>query len=221
MQNIQTKESQSLLAPNNFEHYYRIANMMSKSDMVPKAYKDKPQDILIAMEFGRSLGLSPLAAIQNIAVINGKPCIYGDGMLAVCSGHPEFENIEELPIHGNGNEVIGYKCTVHRKGRSPVSQSFTKDDANKARLLKKVGPWTEYPERMLQMRARGFALRDSFADALSGVGLAEEVKDYQEIKNVTPKKEADEQAKQELLGMLNKPQEETNGRVESKESEAL
>lgn len=177
----------SLIAPHNFEHYYRIANMMSKSDMVPKAYKDKPQDVLIAMEMGVALGMAPLQAIQNIAVINGKPCLYGDGMLAVCSGHPDFENISEDPIVDAQGKKVGYRCTVTRRGRTPVTQSFTIEQAMAAALWGKMGPWKQYPDRMLQMRARGFALRDSFADALGGVRLAEEVQDY-EIKDITPEK---------------------------------
>ena len=180
-----TADKNSLLSPNNFEHYYRIANMMSKSDMVPRAYKDKPQDVLIAMEMGVSLGLGPLQAVQNIAVINGKPCLYGDGMLAVCSGHPEFENIEEEPIIDDKAKTVGYQCTVKRKNRSPVIQAFTIEQAMAANLWGKAGPWKMYPDRMLQMRARGFALRDSFADALGGVRMAEEVRDY-EIKDITP-----------------------------------
>jgi len=178
-------DDKSLLAPHNFEHYYRIANMMSKSEMVPKGYKEKPQDILLAMEHGRSLGMSPLASIQNIAIINGKPCLYGDGILAVCSGHPDFLDIAEVAITGEDKQIIGYTCTVKRKNRSDVTKTFTIDDAKKARLWAKAGPWSEYPLRMLQMRARAFALRDAFADALCGVQVAEEVQDYREIKNVT------------------------------------
>lgn len=184
---IANRKITSLIAPENFEHYFRIANMMSKSDMVPKGYKDKPQDVLIAMEMGVSLGLGPLQAIQNIAVINGKPCLYGDGMLSVCSGRPDFENIKEEPLTDEAGKIVGYRCTVMRRNREPVTQVFTEADAKKANLFGKPGPWTSYPSRMMQMRARGFALRDSFADALGGVRMAEEVQDYEE-RDITPNK---------------------------------
>ena len=196
---ISTIDQDSYLAKENFEHYFRIANMMAKSEMVPKGYKDKPQDVLIAMEMGRALHLSPLSAIQNIAVINGKPALYGDAILAVCSGHPDFENIEETPILGVGNKVIGYTCTVKRKNRSPVSQSFTVEMATEAGLWGRQGPWKSYPARMLQMRARTFALRDSFADALGGVRVVEEVQDYRETRNITPVN-----AKEELRALIDK-----------------
>lgn len=175
----------SLLAPNNFDHYFRIARMMAASEMVPKAYKDKPQDVLIAMDMGASLGLGPLQAIQNIAVINGKPCLWGDAMLAVCAGRADFENIREEPILDEKGKTVGYVCTVTRRGRTPASHSFSIEQAQTAGLWGKQGPWKQYPERMLQMRARAFALRDTFADALFGVNMAEEVEDY-EIKDITP-----------------------------------
>lgn len=201
-----TSNSESLLAPANFEHSYRIAKMMSESAMVPKAYAGKPQDILLAMEYGRALNLGPLQAVQNIAVINGKPSIYGDGLLAVCSGHPEFENIEENQMFDTEKNVIGYSCTVKRKGRSPVVQTFTIADAKAASLWGKQGPWRQYPNRMLQMRARGFALRDSFADALSGVQVAEEVQDYSTIKDVTPTNDL----KDDLTKLASKNKKETS-----------
>ncbi len=202
-----TGDKQSYLSQANFEHYFRIANMMSKSDMTPKGFKDKPQDILIAMELGRTLNLAPLQAIQNIAVINGRPSVWGDAVLAICSGHPEFEDITEEPIEGEGGITIGYCCTVKRKGRSAVIQRFTIDDAKVARLWGKQGPWSTNPSRMLQMRARSFALRDAFADALGGVKVAEEVQDYREVKDITPKQERAEKAKGDLLELLDKNKE--------------
>ena len=204
---ISTEDNRFYLSSSNFEHYYRIANMMSKSSMVPKHYIDKPQDILLAMEYGRSLHLGPLQAVQNIAVINSKPCLYGDAILAVCSGHPDFEDISEEPIIDDKGNIVGYVCTVKRKGRSAVIQSFTKTQANLAGLWDKQGPWKAYPERMLQMRARSFALRDSFADALGGVRVVEEVRDYHEIKDITPKKENISKAKEELKELLERNKE--------------
>jgi hypothetical protein len=172
----------SLLSASKFEHAFRMAKMVAQSALVPKAYKDKPQDVLVAMEMGRSLGLSPLSAIQNIAVINGKPCLYGDAVLSVCLGHPEFDDIKEEALLDDKGETIGYRCAVKRTGMTPVVRSFTVEDARRAGLWGKEGPWKQYANRMLQMRARGFALRDSFADALGGIRMVEEVNDYTEKK---------------------------------------
>jgi hypothetical protein len=55
---------------------------------------------------------------------------------------------------------------------------FSVTDAKKAQLWGKGGPWSQYARRMLQMRARGFALRDAFPDVLRGLITAEEAQDY-------------------------------------------
>ena len=61
--------------------------------------------------------------------------------------------------------------------KSPIIRTFSIAEARKARLLGKSGPWQDYRGRMLQMRARGFALRDGFADVLKGLNIREEVED--------------------------------------------
>src|SRR3546814_15720497 len=52
------------------------------------------------------------------------------------------------------------------------------DDAKKAGRAGKQGPWSQYPQRMRQMRARAWAMRDGFAEVLKGIGIAEEVRDF-------------------------------------------
>lgn len=59
-----------------------------------------------------------------------------------------------------------------------TERTFTKDDAIKSKLWGKAGPWQQYPDRMLQMRARGFAIRDAFPDAIKGIITYEELRDY-------------------------------------------
>ena len=104
--------------------------------------------------------------------------MYGDDMLALCMTHPDFVDIIEEPIVSNDNQVLGYRCTVKRKGMADHTEEFDLNKAKKAGLLGKQGVWTQYPERMMQLRARGFALRNRFPDALKGLKSREEVEDY-------------------------------------------
>jgi hypothetical protein len=70
-------------------------------------------------------------------------------------------------------------CQTSRKGKDAnVVGRFSVADAKRAGLWGKSGPWTQYPRRMLQLRARGFALRDAFPDVLKGLVTAEEAQDY-------------------------------------------
>ena len=140
----------------------RFAKMVHRSGMAPKAM-DTVEKIAVAVVMGAEIGIAPMASVRNIAVINGRPSLWGDMMLALCQGTGELEDIVET------HDANGATCEVKRKGRSTVNHKFTVDDAKKAGLWGKGGPWSQYPERMMQMRARSFALRDAFADVLQGV----------------------------------------------------
>jgi RecT family len=153
-----------------------FCEQIAKSDMIPANFRGKPENILLAVQWGREVGLSPLQALQNIAVINGRPSIWGDSALALVTVHPECEDIIET-VEGDGEKAVA-TCTVLRKGRQPLVRTFSMADAKKANLSGKAGPWQQYPKRMLQQRARGFALRDAFPDALRGVITTEESRDY-------------------------------------------
>jgi hypothetical protein len=164
-------------APANITEAIKFSEMLSKSQMVPKQYQGKPEDILVAVQWGYEVGLAPMQALQNIAVINGKPSVYGDAAMALVLASPVCEGIEET-IEGEGTENPVAVCTARRRGRAPVVAKFSVSDAKRAGLWGKQGPWTAYPKRMLAMRARGFALRDAFADVLKGLITAEEAQDY-------------------------------------------
>lgn len=167
----------SLFSPELEPHYRKLAEYLAKSNLAPKCYQGKPADLFIAMAMGYKMGIPPEQAMLCIAVINGKPSLYGDEMLAICMRHPSFVDIIEEPIM-DGKTVVGYNCTVKRKGMSDKTIPFTLEQAKKAGLLAKGGVWAQYPERMLQMRARAFALRDRFPDVLKGISSSEEVGDY-------------------------------------------
>lgn len=167
-----------IMDPSKLDSLHKGCKLLAESEFVPTAMKKNPMNILIAMCMGRELGIPDLQALQDIAVINGKPCLYGDGLLAVVQNHKEYEWHTEKEIRNADGRVVGYECTISRRGSEPHAKSFTETDAQQAGLFKKPGPWTQYPLRMCQMRARSLACRDKFADALRGMKSAEEVMDY-------------------------------------------
>ena len=174
MSNITTRQG---FAPTTLTEAVQFSEMLASSGMVPKQYSGKPTDILVAMQWGAEIGLAPLQALQNIAVINGKPSVYGDAAMALVQNNPVCEDIEEY-IEDEGTQNPVAVCVAKRKNRKPVVAKFSVDDAKRANLWGKQGPWTQYPKRMLAMRARGFALRDAFPDVLKGLITIEEAMDF-------------------------------------------
>lgn len=155
-----------------------FARSVQNSGLAPKSFTT-PEAILVAMQHGMELGLPPMQALQSIAVINGRPCVWGDGAAALVRSHPEFSDMIETMEKGATEESQLARCEILRKGKQPVIRTFSIKDAKRANLWGKGGPWTQYPGRMLQMRARSWAMRDAFPDALRGMQVAEEVRDIE------------------------------------------
>lgn len=163
------------LEPTTIQEAMRFSEILASSTMVPRDFQGKPGNVLVAIQWGREVGLGPLQALQNIAVINGRPSIWGDAALALVRGHPDCQSVQE-GAEGEGDARHGW-CEVTRRGEQPQRRTFSIADAKRAGLWGKSGPWTQYPDRMLQLRARGFAIRDVFPDALRGVLTREEAED--------------------------------------------
>lgn len=175
------------IVPTSIEEAYRMAKAISTAGWAPKSYlvdSYKPEKgydesrIVVGIMHGLELGLTPIAALQSIAVINGTPSIWGDGALAIVQASGLMEDFREEPIVSEKGVVTGYVCTAKRRGlATPIVHRFTLDDAQAADLLGKKGPWQQYRSRMLQMRARAWTLRAGFADVLRGLSIAEEAQD--------------------------------------------
>jgi len=165
------------LALATFDDAFRFAKMVAASDFAPKDFKGKAESCLLAIQHGSEVGLSPMQSLQSIAVINGRPTIWGDAALALVQSSPACEYVKEY-IEGEGDQAVAV-CEVKRRGYpAPTISRFSIADAKRAGLAGKTGPWSQYPSRMLALRARGFALRNAFADALRGLITAEEAQDY-------------------------------------------
>ena len=168
------------IVPTTIDEVWRIAQLITRSGMAPYGI-DTPEKAAVIIMHGAEVGLSPMVALQSIAVINGKPALYGDGLLAVVRRSGLLDRITEA-THEGGTDGEFARCTVTRGGQR-VTRDFSKKQAIVAGLWGKRSqggaptPWVTYPSRMLQMRARAFALRDVFPDVLKGLGSREEMED--------------------------------------------
>ncbi|HDS0925505.1 TPA: recombinase RecT [Pseudomonas putida] len=159
------------LAPQNIEEALKFSDYLAKSTIVPKDFANNPGNILVAIQWGMELGLQPMQAMQNIAVINGRPALWGDAVIALVRSSPLCEYIYETD---DGETAT---CRVKRRNEEEQVRTFSMAEAKAAGLDGKQGPWTQYPKRMRQMRARAFAMRDVFPDVLRGMPVAEELQD--------------------------------------------
>lgn len=173
--NLVTGNRPSAIVPTDMDSAYRLAKAVCLAGMAPKGM-ETPEKCMIAIMRGLEVGLTPFMALDKIAIVNGRPVIWGDGAMGLVRGSGLCEFVKER-IEGKNDDRVAV-CESKRRGEAePIQRTFSVMDAKKAGLWGKAGPWQQYPERMLQMRARAFCLRDGFADVLGGLYIREEVED--------------------------------------------
>ena len=172
---------------NGFDEIVSFAKVVTKTELVPKTYRGKPEDAAVAIMYGMELGLPPMASLQNIAVVNGTPTIWGDAQLSLVQSSGSYEWHKTSYAGTIEDETLTATFEVKRKDMAEsVVKEFSISDAKKARLWAKQGTWSSHPKQMLGYKARAFALREAFADILKGIHSKEEMEGEGEIKNVTP-----------------------------------
>jgi hypothetical protein len=170
------------LALNSVADLQQLADMLYKGGLTPPGI-DSPNKVAAVILAGLEVGLAPTQALGSIMLTNGRLSIYGDGALALVRASGLLGSISEK-VEGEGNARTG-TCAVERKGEPAKIFTFSMAQAINAGLIERAkgkdgkarGPWISYPDRMLLMRARGFALRDVFPDVLRGLITFEEAQD--------------------------------------------
>jgi hypothetical protein len=199
-------------APRSFEQLEAFCQKITRSGLVPAAYRGKPDDAMVAIMHGAEHGVSPLAALQHIALVNGKPSFYGDALPGIALGKGYITDLDTKWTGTEGTDEWTAVCTVTKANGKTLSRSFSVAEAKKAGLWTKSGPWSQYPKRMLGWRAIGYAVRDAAPSAMLGYTVEEERdiasdahRGPEQAKDVTPglsPHEAVEQAQEAVAGIV-------------------
>lgn len=146
----------------------RLAEFIAGTDFVPKAYRDQPAAVAAAILAGREMGIGPMASLQHLYVVEGRPAMSAQMMRALVmrDGHT-FRVVESTAS----------RCTVtgRRRGestdREPVT--WTGEEVRRAGLANRP-TWQRYPRQMLMARATAELCRAVFPDVLGGMTYAVE-----------------------------------------------
>lgn len=184
------------IVPTTIEETFRLAQAIVKAGLAPASYEiskvDKradPQKIVIGIMKGAEIGLPPITALSTIAIINKRPCLWGDGAVALAQQSGNVEKVQQRFEGKAFEDDYTAVYSIWRKDQDePYVGRFSVADAKRANLWNnpRRDPWMKYPQRMLLARARAFALRDGFADSLMGLSIAEEMQDVPAAKDDTP-----------------------------------
>ena len=157
-----------------FELIQREATALSKSQLIPKAFQGNLPDCIIAIEMARRIGATPLAVLQNIYIVHGKPSWSSQFIIAMINYSGRFK---PLRFKNDGKSCYAYTTYIdsNEEVRGPI---VTMDMANKEGWLNKAGSkWQTMPELMLNYRAATFFGRMFCPDLLMGMKTVDELDD--------------------------------------------
>jgi len=197
--------------PTDFDQAVRIAKTAVQAGLFQADSEEKAlAQATMAVLQGLELGIPPMQAVQQIAMIGGRCTVWGDLVPAMIwrAGHKIKEWIE-----GEGDARVAW-CEITRADNGEIiKRKFSVDDAKRAGLWdnrEKIkakdknnawyeedngSTWYRFQERMLQMRARGFCARDGVPDALRGLYIREEIEEERrvhELRDITPTRDESE-----------------------------
>lgn len=146
---------------------YQIAEALCGTQFAPQHFRGKPQEAAAAILFGAQVGLDPLASMQNIYVIGGKPALYARTMAAIvqAAGHAIWteESTDDAVT------VVG-----QRRGSEAIERiTWTMERAQKAGYTSNKN-YQKDPQAMLYARAVGDVARRIAPDALLGMSYTVE-----------------------------------------------
>ncbi len=179
---------QGLMTLGTLAEQMAFAKNLMQQGMVSNSFKT-PQQVVLGIQYSKALGIDAIKGLKMMYVVNGRPCLYGEGPLLLCQSSGLMTDIEEFYLNekmericvGNKNlkDIVYAAVTrVERKGHGSVQEDyFTLDDLAAAGIdqgkngRKEV--WDKWERIMLRYKARALALRTKFADCIGGVPMAE------------------------------------------------
>lgn len=167
-----------LLDPEKFNHLARVANMLSKSSIVPQNYQGKPEDCLIALDMASRINTNPLMVMQNLYVVKGKPSWSGQACATLINNCGRFSNVEHIRTGEIGKQDRGcyYTAIDKASGKQVKGVEVTMSMAQGEGWTSNT-KWKNMPELMLMYRAASFFAKEFCPDVLMGVQTDAEIED--------------------------------------------
>jgi hypothetical protein len=174
-----TESPATRFQPQDAESLWKMANMIGKSGLKPASLKS-PEDVMIVLMTGVELGLSVMQAMRGIHVINGKPAMSAEMLMAVVQNDPRCQY---MMLVESTDTVATYE-TLRAGNPEPTRISYTIEDAKRAGL--NSATWKSHPAAMLRARASSSICRAVYSDIIMGLYTDDEVQHFEPRKKAHP-----------------------------------
>ena len=184
------------LDTNKFEHGWRVANLLAKTDLVPDHYKNKPENCFIGFQMATRLEMDPIQFLQKSYIVHGKPGIEATLIIALVNTRGPFEGPIEWEFKGEGatrsctafakHKITGNRCEATVTWKMVEAEGWSKKAGSK---------WLTLPDLMFQYRSATFLARTYCPETIMGFMAVDELRDIEG--NPVPSKPAAQVSKLE------------------------
>lgn len=174
-----------------FEHMWRIARIFAASDIVPKQFVGNEPNCFIAVEMSNRMGINPVALMQNMAIVNGRPTLEAKLITALINDSGVFLDDLEYEIEGaepGWNKAASkpvdpsYRVRAHAVKKSTGERLYGEwigwDMVQGEGWQSKNGSkWLTMPGQMFRYRAASFFSKIYCTNITLGMQTREEMED--------------------------------------------
>lgn len=170
-----------------FSDNWKIATQLAKSDIIPENYKNKPQNIVIAMGIANQMQLDPFTVMQNLALIKGKTSWSGSFCRTLIERTGKFKDLELNYIGERGKDSYGcYLSATRASDGKKIDGPQVTIAMAKAEGWTSNKKWTTLPDLMLAYRCQSYFCRIHCPEAMTGIYTTEEIEDINTPKQSAP-----------------------------------
>lgn len=192
---------------------FRIATAMSKTDMIPKHFQNKPTDCFLALQISKRMNIDVFAVLQNLYVVHGTPAFSAKFLIGMANKSGTFSTPIMFRWTGSGDELSATAYAKHASSGEEVNFEFSMADA-KAEGYTKNPKYKSMPKLMLAYRAATLFTRLYCPETAMGIQTIEEIEDmqvakgestpakYEECDDIIPAEEPEEKAEAVQVELL-------------------
>lgn len=167
----------------SFNEYYKMAQYLASSDLVPASYKGKPMNCVIALEQAQRMNVSPMFVMQNLYIVQNRPVWSGSACAMLVNGSGLFRDVKLNYVGEKGTDSYGAFVSAVRTDSGDEVIGTTVDMAMAKRFgWAKNTMWVSMPEQMIGYRAYSMFARLHCPNALNGFATEGEIEDIESTK---------------------------------------
>jgi hypothetical protein len=180
MQSVRSTSSQDMFEV--MEKAYKFSQIMAKSDIIPAHYRNKPENVFVAIQTAYRMDLDPMLVMQNTFVIAGKLGMNSSFAISLANSSGLFAGGIRYEVVGDGGTLQVKAYAMLKSNGEEISYIIGMKEAI-AENWTKNPKYKSLPELMLRYRAATLLIRTHVPEVINGMHMVEEIEDITAAKS--------------------------------------